>query len=304
MERNTRRTEIIKWIFIVMMSIVIVSYVASLTFNNVDISMENKIAVISIEGVIGQDLGSDGVNAKNIVSYIEAADQDDSIKGIILDINSPGGSVLPSEIIATAIKNSKKPTVAVINDVGASGAYWIASAANKIVAYPMSITGSIGVRGSYLEFSGLMEKYGVTYVDVNAGEYKDLGSPYKSVSEKEREVLLGTTQKIYDYFVNQVSINRGLDKKTVENLANGYIYLGYEAKENGLIDELGDENTAINIIKQSANITDAKLVYYKEKRTIFDILNQISSNSFYFLGEGIGSKLFNLKEKTNFETIM
>src|SRR3989344_4196005 len=185
--------------------------------------LTNKIAVIPISGEIGYSDSFSGtsVDPEQIVSYIDGANKDDSIKAIILDINSPGGTVVASEEIANAVKKSKKPVVALINEVGASGAYWIASSSDKIVASPMSVTGSIGVTGSYLEFSKLMDKYGITYNSLKAGDYKETGSLYKELTPKEKEILQGTIDKIYYYFIEQVSINRNLTEAKVKELANG-----------------------------------------------------------------------------------
>ncbi|MBI4983237.1 S49 family peptidase [Candidatus Woesearchaeota archaeon] len=146
-----------------------------------DPSKYGNVALIKIEGVITSDgssyLGSATVSSPEIINFIQEADQDPKIKAILLEINSPGGSPVASDEIGTAVKRAKKPTIAVIREVGASGGYWIASAADHIIANRMSITGSIGVYSSYLEFSGLMEKYGIGYERLVAGEHKDTGFP-------------------------------------------------------------------------------------------------------------------------------
>lgn len=286
---------IFKIILIVFFSFVL----ALLIFKSLSkLDFGDKIAVIPIEGVIGaSDTFNDGVYPDEIISYIEDANKKNNIKAIILNINSPGGTVVASEEIANAVKKSKKPVVALIHEVGASGAYWIASASDKIVASPMSVTGSIGVTGSYLEFSKLMEKYGVTYNILKAGEYKETGSLYKELTPKEKEALQGTIDKIYYYFIDQVSINRNLTKARVKEVATGNIYLGQEAKNIGLIDELGDKDTAVKIAKELANIKEADLVTYEKKETLIDIIGRLSSNSFYFIGQGIGSKLFSLSNE-------
>ncbi|MBU0930321.1 MAG: signal peptide peptidase SppA [Nanoarchaeota archaeon] len=255
------------------------------------ISLGNKIAIIPIEGIIGvSDSFNSGIMPEDIISNIKDANKDDSIKAIILEINSPGGGVVASEEIANAVKKSKKPVVALIKDVGASGAYWISSSADKIVAYPMSITGSIGVISSYLDFSGLMEKYGVNYNVIKSGEYKDTGSPYKELTFDEKKVLQDIVDQIYYYFIEQISVNRNLSESKVKELATGMVYLGIDAKNNGLVDEIGDRETAIKIAKELANITKADIVTYQKKTTLLDIFNQLSSNMFFYLGRGIGQE--------------
>ena len=161
----------------------------------------------------------------------------------------------------------------------------------------MSITGSIGVTSSYIEFSKLMEKYGITYNSLKAGEYKDTGSPYKELTEKERKILENTLNKIYDYFIEQVSINRNISDSKVRELATGMIYLGDEAKALGLIDEIGDKDKAIEIAKKLANIKEAKLVTYQRELTLLDVMQRFSGEVFYNIGRGIGRELFSVSEE-------
>lgn len=269
------------------------------SFLSSSLDFESKIAVIPIEGVIGSadDFTESEVSAKQIIQDLESANKDKSIKAIILEINSPGGTVVASEEIANAVKKSKKPVVSLIREVGASGAYWVASASDKIVASRMSVTGSIGVTSSYLEFSKLMEKYGITYNILKSGEYKDTGSPYKELTEDERRMLQNTLDKIYNYFIEQVSINRNITKSQIEKLATGMIYLGEEAKSLGLIDEIGDKETAIKIAKDLANIKEAKIVSYERKKTLMDILSKLMTNISYNVGRGIGYQLFSLSNQ-------
>ncbi len=283
-----------KTIITILILILVVSYLASKLISEVD--FQDKIAVIKIDGQIGVSskfLGDSGINPDTILNFIKKAKEDSSIKGVLIEINSPGGSVVGSKDIADAVKGIDKPKVAFIRDIGASGAYWVASSADAIVSDPMSVTGSIGVLGSYLEFSGLLEKYGVEYESITAGKYKDLGSPYKDLTSEERAILQNKLNKIYDYFVTEIANNRKLSKEKVLEIANGYIYLGTEAKEIGLVDYLGNKDLAINITKQMANITEAKIIEYKEEKTLLDLLSRISSNAFYNIGKGIGSVVVN-----------
>ena len=162
-------------------------------------SLDGNVAIISIDGVI---LGSDGsdylfesvASSDDIVELVEEADKNPSIKAIIFEINSPGGSPVASEEIANAILKTNKTTVAWIRDIGTSGAYWAASASEHVVASRASITGSIGVIGSYIEFPGLLERYNVTYRRLVAGKYKDIGSPYREMTSEEQAIF----QKMID----------------------------------------------------------------------------------------------------------
>ena len=178
---------------LILIGLFVVSYASSRLIDIKD--TRDKIAVIPITGVITIDGGgigfeSSGASSTDIVEFIQEANKNQNVKGILLEINSPGGSAVASKEIADAVENSKKPVVSWIREVGASGAYWISSSSKLIVADPLSITGSIGVTGSYLEFSELFSKYGVTYQEMSTGEYKDLGSPYERLSEKNKKVLL------------------------------------------------------------------------------------------------------------------
>ena len=159
-------------------------------FSGVDVDyLEGNVAMIPIEGVIvGTDSSGlffdDSVSSLDTIELIEKADRNPNIKAIILQINSPGGSAVASEEIANAVKKTNKTTVAWIREAGASGAYWIASSADYIVSSRVSITGSIGVIASYLEFGNFLEDHNVTYRRLVAGKYKDMGSPMREMTDE------------------------------------------------------------------------------------------------------------------------
>lgn len=277
-------------IIIVLLAVIILGYISYKIYNSVDFG--DKIAVIKIDGEIGvNSYFNDGLNIEEVINNLKDADSNSNVKGIILEINSPGGTVVASKEIADEVKSIQKPKVAYIREVGASGAYWIASSTDAIVADPMSVTGSIGVVGSYLDFSGLLSQYNVQYQSLAAGKYKESGSPYKNLTSDERKELQSKINLIYDYFVNEVAKNRKMDIKKVKQLANGGIYLGVEAKENGLVDYLGNKELAINITKQLANITEAKLITYEKSQGLLDVLKNFGVEASYNIGKGIGSNL-------------
>ncbi|MEM4245502.1 MAG: signal peptide peptidase SppA [Candidatus Nanoarchaeia archaeon] len=257
----------------------------------------NKIVIIPIKGVLTSDgdalsfIEKTTTSSRTIVNFIQQAETDSSVKGIILEINSPGGTVMGSKEIADAVKKTKKPTIAVIREVGASGGYWVASAADKVIADPLSITGSIGVTSSYLEFTGLMEKYGVTYEELSTGKYKESGSPFKELTPEERARIQKQLEKIQSYFIEEVRANRNLDQKTITEIKEAGIYLGEEAYQLNMVDLLGGMDTAINLTKEMANITEAKIVRYEEEKGLFDILGILSAESFYYMGRGIGAEI-------------
>lgn len=240
---------------------------------------------------------SPSTSSTDIIELLEKADANKNVKAIILEINSPGGTAVASKEIADKIKQIKnhKPVIAWIREVGASGAYWISSASTKIIADPLSITGSIGVISSYLEFSELMEEYGVSYEGLSSGKYKDIGSPYKKLTLEERNILQKKLDLIHNYFVNEVSLNRNISRSKIQDIANGIFYLGIEAKSLNLIDEFGSKDKAVEIAEQEANITSSTLITYEKKKTLLDILSQLSSSFSFYIGKGISS---NMKENS------
>lgn len=256
-----------------------------------------NVAVIEIKGVIQGDksggvFGMPVTSSKEIVQLIEKAEKNPLIKAVVIEINSPGGSAVASAEIADALKKSKKPVVSVIREIGASGGYWIASASDRIFAHRLSMTGSIGVISSYLEFAGFLDKYNVTYRRLVAGKYKDAGSPYKELTPEEEMLYQQKLDMLYDAFVSEVALNRNLDKKKVRELATGFVYLGTEAKEDGLIDEFGGIDEAKEYLKRLLNVK-IELVPYKKKASLMDILSEVMSSQMYRIGAGIGEGLFN-----------
>jgi protease IV len=290
---NSNRTIIIS--LIIFASIFILGIPIAIISLSLDSSPSStvKIAVIPIEGVItgngDSGFSQQGVSSQQIIQFIDDANADFTIDGIILEINSPGGSAVASDEIGTAVKNSEIPVISVIREAGASGGYWIASATDYVIANRMSITGSIGVISSYLEFSGLMADYGVGYERLVSGELKDLGTPFKKLNQNEQQVLQKKINLIHNYFVEEVSINRNIPKEKVEKMATGEFYLGVEALNLGLIDQLGDMETAKEYYTLLYDVNNVKLVSYQPEPSLFDILTSISQDFSYKLGQGIGS---------------
>ena len=269
-------------------------------------SLDGNVALISIDGII---LGSDSSDylfesvssSDDIVELVEEADENPSIKAIILEINTPGGSPVASEEIANAILKTNKTTVAWIRDIGTSGAYWAASASDHIIVSRASITGSIGVIGSYLEFPGFLERYNVTYRRLVAGKYKDIGSPYKEMTSEEQAIFQKMLDELGDHFISEVAKNRQMSKKDVEKIANGLFYLGSEAKELGLVDELGGKDEAIKYIESKENIK-AELVEYEKEKGFLEALSGVMNENSFFVGKGIGSALFQSKSTVTITT--
>lgn len=252
---------------------------------------KGNVAVIPIDGIIttdGPTTWATGVKSSNIVELIEKAEEKKDIKAILLEINSPGGSPVATDEIAQAVKKAEKPTIAVIRESGASGAYWVATAADKIYANRMSITGSIGVKASHLEFAGLIADYNITYRKLVAGKYKEAGSPFTEMTPEEEKKFQKILDTLHTDFINAVAENRNMSKEKVRELADGFVYLGSEAKELGLVDELGTKKDALKYIEKQLNIT-AEPVTYKKKGTFFEELSSVSANNYYNIGRGMGS---------------
>lgn len=310
MKQNKRRG----WMFIIVILIILglfswlIAGFISLFVGEDTTMLSGNVALIPVKGLIVTEKGSDLFGQKitssgEIVNFIEKAGENKNIKGVIFEIDSPGGSPVASEEIANAIKKVNKTTVAWIRETGASGAYWIASATDYIIASRMSVTGSIGVFASYLEFAGLIERYNMTYQRLVSGEYKDLGDPFKSLTSKERIVLQEKIDMLHDYFIEEVAKNRNMKKEDVKKLATGVFYLGSEAKELGLIDMIGGKYEVEEFLKKKLNTTTIDIVEYKKEATLWDVLaNVLNQNSFY-VGEGIGNAFFDERASNKIDII-
>ena len=213
---------------------------------------ECNVAVIPVEGAILPFYGLADyemiVTPDTIESFMDAAEEDNNIEAVLVEINSPGGTPVASERIAERFHNSPLPVVGVIGDIGASGGYMIASASDYLIASPMSDVGSIGVNMSYVEESEKNEEEGLTYVQLTTGKFKDIGSPNRPITDEERALLLDDLQIIHNEFIDIVSRYRDMDKEEVSALADGSSMPGVRAYNAGLIDGLGGRPEAIDIL--------------------------------------------------------
>lgn len=275
---------------IIVASIMSLSLIGSGTAED---NVAGNVAVIPVKGIINT-YGSNSLYNDNLVSstdvirFLEKADEDKAISAIVLEIDSPGGTPVASDEITQAIKRTEKPVIAWIREMGASGAYFLASACDHIIANRMSLTGSIGVRGSYLEFAGLMDRYNVTYRRLVAGKYKDMGSPYKEMTEKEKEKMQELLDSIHEVFIEEVASNRGLTEENVKKLATGEVYPGADAKEMGLVDEIGNKEAVLNHLEDRLNTT-ISFRYYRQPRSLIDVFGSVASKHGFSLGQGLAS---------------
>ena len=182
-----------------------------------------------------------------VKEHLDKAGKDMSVSAVVLDIDSGGGSVVASREMMRAVRDFNKPVVARIGEAGASGAYYVASAADKIVADKDSITGSIGVVMDIMHYYKLMDNWGVNVSVIKSGQSKDIGSPYRPMTREERENLQELVDSVMDDFVSDVAANRNLSVEYVRNISDGSIYLGGKAKELGLVDYLGGYDDAVEL---------------------------------------------------------
>jgi protease-4 len=259
-----------------------------------------NVAVIKLDGEIMSEeqpslfSASSALTPQKVKDFIKKA-EDSKMEAIIFEINSPGGTVLATKQIGDEIKNTNLTNVAVVGEVAASGGYWVASNCDYIIADSMSIVGSIGVIGSYLEFSGLMEKYGVGYEQLTAGKYKDAGTPYRPLTDEEKALFQDRLDIIHQEFKNEIAKNRHLSKEQVDSVSEGMFYLGSQAKELGLVDDLGNEDNAKEYLKKKLNVSEINLVEIQSNPSLWQELSKIMSGSFFYMGKGIGTAFTEIK---------
>jgi protease-4 len=231
----------------------------------------NKIAIIDVDGMIlnarGSGLLGSGENPVSLFrERLDAAADDCHVKAVVLRINSPGGAVTASDIMYQDLlhfrEKTGKPVVACMMDVAASGAYYLAMAADKIYAHPSTVTGSIGVIMSLYNATGLFAKLGVSTDPIKSGKNKDLGNPGRPMTDEERAILQGMVNSFYDQFVEVVVKGRDLPEERVRALADGRVYTGLDACKLRLVDEVGYLEDAIKDAMARACIKDATIIAY------------------------------------------
>jgi len=243
--------------------------VAGLTGAEPGMTFADSVAVIHVDGVIaGTGSTLDGIiNPETMSSYLDQAAQDPNVRAIVLRIDSPGGTVAASQEIATEVArlSAEKPVIASVGDVGASGAYMIASQCDEIWAQPTSAVGSIGVITEIPNVAGLLEKVGVEFTVLTAGEFKDAGSPYRSLTETETQLIQREIDIAYDEFIRIVAEGREMSEDDVRDLATGWAWSAIQAQEMGLVDEMGTYNDALDRAAELGGISgDYEVIVYDE----------------------------------------
>jgi protease-4 len=217
----------------------------------------DRVQVIRLSGMIADkhesSLFKDEQSAPEVIKFLRKAVDDNHVKGVLLRINTPGGTVPTSQELADqiiALHDKGKPTIVSMSDVAASGGYYIACAADKIVAEPGTITGSIGVIFSTVNLKGLEDKIGLQPEVVKSGQFKDIASPFRPMTKEDRDILQGLILDSYDQFVQAVAKGRKMTVEAVKKIADGRIYSGRQALKIGLIDKLGGYDTSLELLQQ------------------------------------------------------
>jgi len=233
-----------------------------------------KILLIDIDGMISDiaapralGFGERESMVSRVRAQLDRAEEDDSIRAIILRINSPGGTATASEIVYSEIRRFKEeqeiPVIAQLMGVAASGGYYLAMSADTVRALPTTITGSIGVIFSGVSFSGLMEKIGIENQTLTSGPYKDAGSSLRRMSEEERAQLSSVLDSLYARFLEVVEAGRpDLSPEEIRALADGRIFSAAQAEANGLVDAVGDLPGAVELAEERAGIETSRVVTY------------------------------------------
>ncbi|RMH04636.1 MAG: signal peptide peptidase SppA [Nitrospirae bacterium] len=235
----------------------------------------DKVLVVNISGLLTSARPANLVDRlldrpslpARLKEELTKAQEDEAVKALVLRINSPGGTVTASDILYHEIRSFKQkrniPVIASIMDLGTSGGYYVALAADRIVAHPSSILGSLGVILVTVNAAGLLEKIGVEATAVTSGPHKDMGSPFRAMTEKDRAIFQGIIDSLHARFLAVVQEGRpGLTESKVRQLADGRIYSAAQAKQVGLIDEIGYLDDAIAFAKQEAGLKEAQVVMY------------------------------------------
>jgi len=238
-----------------------------------EVSSDNQIAVIYAAGdIVSGKSTKDKMGSETISAAIREARLDDDIKAIVLRVNSPGGSALASDIMWREVVLAKKakPVIVSMGDVAASGGYYIACAADKIVASEKTITGSIGVFGVIPNAKGFFNnKLGITFDTVKTNTHADMMTIFRPLTAEEKDIIQIGVEKIYDDFITKVAAGRGMTKEEIDAIGQGRVWTGIDALEIGLVDEIGGLNRAIEIAQETAKLEDYELVAYPKKKDAF-----------------------------------
>ena len=255
---------------------------AAETFQEEYVSGEGleKVAVLPVEGAIGSESGgalaAPAATPQTLRDQLRQAAEDERVRAVVLEIDSPGGGVTASAQMRDEIlefkETARKPVVVSMGDMAASGGYYISAPADSIVANPSTITGSLGVIISLLNYEEAQEKLGLRQEVIKSGKFKGIGSPANELTPEEREIFQTLVTENYDDFVRVIVEGRGLPEGRVRELADGRIYSGRQAEDLGLVDELGDLEVAVGVAGELAGVDDATAVRYTREPGLAELL--------------------------------
>jgi protease-4 len=254
-----------------------------------EFSFSDRIQVVDVQGEL--------LESRPILEQLKRYEDSNSVKAILLNVDSPGGGVAVSQEIYTEIKRLRekkdKTIIAYLSSTGASGAFYVACAANKIVANPGTIVGSIGVIAEWVNYADLLEWAKVKDVVFKTGEFKDTGSPSRPLTENERKYFQGLIDDMYVQFLEAVSAGRKLDLQEVRSIADGRVFTGRDAKERKLIDEIGNFQDAVDLTAKLAGISGKPrlLRLNRQRVTLLDVLTTDLSRLVPFNGQSMKSQI-------------
>ncbi|WP_020533863.1 signal peptide peptidase SppA [Flexithrix dorotheae] len=257
---------------------------------------EKKVAVIVAEGTIVSGEGAEGyIGSDKIAAEIRKARTNDNIKAIVLRVNSPGGSMVASDVIWREVELAReaKPIIASMSDLAASGGYYISMACDTIVARENTITGSIGIFSVLLNTEELLtDKIGLSFDEVKTGKFADLGNPTEEMTEEEKAIFQRSVERGYEIFINKVADGRGMQPDEVKKVASGRVWAGAQANQNGLVDVIGGLDKSIEIAAGMANLEegDYQVRYYPQKKDFWTAFMENSQIYFsnYFMKKELG----------------
>ena len=272
-------------------TLIVISFLIAMAVKSADFAQKMKldkdsVGIVEVTGAI--------MESETIIKHLKKFREKDKIKAIVLRIDSPGGGVGPSQEIFREVRKTTetKKVIASMGAMAASGGYYVAAGADGIVANPGSITGSIGVIMGFTNIQALMEKIGLAPVVIKSGEFKDVGSPVRKMTSKEKQFLDDLVGELHQQFIDDISKGRGMDPDVVDSYADGRIFTGKTAKELGLVDRLGNLQDAIEWAGRLGGIEgEIPTVYGREKK--FSWIEKLSDVSLKkFLNRLVGQSLF------------
>jgi protease-4 len=249
-----------------------------------------RLGVVEVKGTIGG--GPGGVDSEKVMKQLRRFADDDSIKAILVRIDSPGGAVAPSQEINEEVHKAgkRKPVVCSLGNLAASGGFYVAVGCTRIVAEPGTLTGSIGVISQFVNAKGLIARFDLKFETIKSGKLKDMGSPFREMSPEERAYWQETTNRIFEQFLGAVVRGRNLPEAEVRAVADGRVITGEDAKELGLVDELGNFYAAVDLaMKEAGQSGQPSLVYPPEDGARF--LEQLMSGGARAVAQAVRAEL-------------